>query len=82
METLNTWSARDRAREASNDYYQKDRNIPLNGYNMGDMGEVDFDGEQGTDMTGEMEPVGIKIEDSMDGYLANSNPAYKQEASE
>lgn len=35
METPNTWTARDHAREASNDYYQKNSEIPLNGYAAG-----------------------------------------------
>lgn len=43
LENANSWSARDRSREASNDYYQKNSAVPLTGYTMGTVGtEQDY----------------------------------------
>lgn len=108
METPNTWEARNRTREDSNDYYQKTTMVgPLNGYNEGEIGgfntqdyTTDEKAASQSNATYQAwkKDVGtpawttsglpessmtknIKVENSMDGYLADSNPSYKSEAS-
>ncbi len=80
MNTPNSWEARNRSREASNDYYQKTPLVgPSNGYNMGSMAEPsDVIDQQGQDAPGLMKPVGIKVENSQNGVLTESNPAYQE----
>ena len=84
METPNAWSARDRSREASNDYYQKTPMVgPMNGYNDGDTreynGKMSALSEQGeSSVEGDCSMKGIKSEDSMAGYLEQNNPSYQE----
>lgn len=96
----NTWSARDRAREASNDYYQKGGAVPLNGYDSGeamthtddytkiessaDMEDSEYSKIKSHSFDGmstqqDVWPQGIKEEASMDGYLLDENPGFKDE---
>lgn len=78
-ENPETWSARDRSREASNDYYQKNGAVPMTGYNDGSMTmPSDVIGEQGQNDPGMMKPEGIKVENSMMNYLVDNNPAYQE----
>lgn len=83
MENPNKWSARDQSRENSNDYYQKNSAVPLNGYNMGQVNEytdkmsaLSSQGESSVE--GDCSMKGIKSEDSLNGYLTENNPAYQE----
>jgi len=83
METPNAWQARDKAREDSNDYYQKNGPVPMSGYDSGEVneynGKMSTLSEQGeSNVDGDCDMKGIKSEDSMNGYLAENNPAYKE----
>ena len=70
-ENPNTWSARDRSREASNDYYEKTplmNGVPLTGYDRGEVATHTDDYTKIESSTGMQDSEYSKVKaDSFDG---------------